>query len=267
MNNSNKQSRKTEDELFTLSFELKTLSQTINENKLERWVPGFSSKHTEEEHYNRYIWASKFVNRKKVLDIACGTGKGSLILSEKGGASQVVGCDIDKEVIRYASIKYPSPIIKYLTQNAEKFTSKNKFDVIISFETIEHIKKVDKFLTSIKSALKDDGILIVSTPISNKKINSHPDNEYHLCEWGFESFQSLISKHFKINGVYIQILPVPVPSIRNLRAYIKYILNTKQTSPQLDYLQVIPQSKQNIPIKKIGTDLPAYQILQCSKKK
>lgn len=267
MNSKNNKTKKNEDDLFSLSFELKTLSKAVNENKLERWVPGFSLKYTEEEHYNRYNWASKFVNRKKVLDIACGSGKGSLILSQKGKASQVTGCDIDEEVIRYASIKYSCPKVKYFTHNAEDFTIKQKFDVIISFETIEHIKNVDKFLKSMLSILREDGIFIVSTPISSKTIDSHPDNEYHVREWGFEEFQLLISRYFQISKIYLQLIPNPTPHIKTFKGYIKRALHAPNIHLQTDHLQVIPWSKQSIASKKLGITIPAYQILQCTRKK
>ena len=57
------------------------------------------------EHINRYQFAGGFVKKKKVLDLACGSGYGSKMLSS-AGANNVVGLDISKTAIEYAENKY-----------------------------------------------------------------------------------------------------------------------------------------------------------------
>ena len=85
---------------------------------------------------------------------------------------------------------------------------KNKeFDVIVSFEVIEHIADHSQYLKEIRRVLKDDGILIISTP--NKRCHSpnseKPTNPFHVIEFELDDFENLLKKHFgnvKLYGHY-----------------------------------------------------------------
>jgi len=74
----------------------------------ERYLPFVDTKilgaEIHYEHLHRYYFASKFVEGKRVLDLACGEGYGSYILSKS--AEHVVGVDIDELTIKHASCKY-----------------------------------------------------------------------------------------------------------------------------------------------------------------
>lgn len=48
---------------------------------------------------------------------------------------------------------------------AEDLSGFGKFDVVVSFETIEHLERPEKFLEEVSRILKDDGLLIISTPV------------------------------------------------------------------------------------------------------
>ena len=69
----------------------------------ERFLPGMSSE-LELEHLHRYLFAVQFAKGRHVLDIACGEGYGSFMLSQI--ARSVVGVDIDSKTIAEASSKY-----------------------------------------------------------------------------------------------------------------------------------------------------------------
>ena len=74
----------------------------------ERYLPFVDTKisgaEIHYEHSHRYYFALHFVKSKKVLDLACGEGYGSHILSKI--AEHVVGMDIDELTIKHASCKY-----------------------------------------------------------------------------------------------------------------------------------------------------------------
>ena len=106
--------KKLKDLLFTCQYENKTLKQILFENQLERWVPGCTYSYTEKEHLARYRWVAKFVRNKSIVDIACGAGKGSYILASLGKAKKVIAGDIDQDTLKYASLKYFHPKIKYI---------------------------------------------------------------------------------------------------------------------------------------------------------
>lgn len=195
------------DELFCLKQELETLSDVLLRSKSERWVPGYLLPDTEYSHLSRYELASQYVNGLEVLDIACGTGKGSFIMVKNGSAKSVLGCDIDSNAIRYAKHRYQIENIDFKVENAQCLPFENMFDVIVSFETIEHLSDYDSFLKSVKRALRPGGLFILSTPISDLDFDSKPKNPFHVQEWGFISFQKLISNYFKIRKVFVQLYP------------------------------------------------------------
>lgn len=133
------------EENFCLNYELKIFTDFVNFGRLERWVKNYADKVTEHSHIQRYELASDFVNDKIVLDMACGSGYGSYLLADKGKAKEITAIDLDAETIRYASFRNQHPNINFLQGDAMKFCRENYFDVIVSFETIEHLPDVNSF--------------------------------------------------------------------------------------------------------------------------
>ena len=92
----------------------------------------------EMEHLHRYNIISDLVKDKIVLDIACGTGYGSHILSQN--AKYVYGVDISKETIDYCNENYKQDNLSYMEGSISEIPIEdNSIDVIVSFETIEHV--------------------------------------------------------------------------------------------------------------------------------
>ena len=144
------------------------------------------------EHISRYAFCLQLATGKKVLDIACGEGYGSNLLVPY--ASSVTGVDIDEKTISYAQQKYSSTNLKFIKASVLNLPFPDKsFDVIISFETIEHISEHEEMIAEISRVLKQDGMLIISTP--NKKVysaNSAKPNPYHKKELDKETFANLL---------------------------------------------------------------------------
>ena len=146
------------------------------------------------EHIIRYIFAKQFVKDKNVLDIACGSGYGSFELS-KSNPIQVTGVDISLKSIEYAKSKYNNRNLEYLQGDATNLPfSDNTFDVIVSFETIEHLQDYELFVQEISRCSKDNALLVISTP--NKEI--YPEgNEFHFKEFTKKEFHTILKKQFK----------------------------------------------------------------------
>ena len=148
------------------------------------------------EHLHRYALAAKLVAGKKVLDIACGEGYGSKILS--GVAVSVTGVDVNEEVIRQAEKKYTSTGLKFVHGSVNKIPADDgSFDVIVSFETLEHTTHHEEMLQEFKRVLRVNGLLIISTP--DKKTYSDDTgyrNPHHVKELYAEEFRSLINAAF-----------------------------------------------------------------------
>lgn len=148
------------------------------------------------EHLHRYAFVKKYINNKKVLDIACGEGYGSNLMAQN--AKEVVGVDIDTHVIEKAKEKYSKPNLYFKPGRTDDIPQADKsFDVVVSFETIEHHNKHDEMMLEIRRVLKDDGILIISSPEKSEysdKINYQ--NPFHIKELYLEEFRDLLQKYF-----------------------------------------------------------------------
>lgn len=162
----------------------------------ERVIPNVSANFLYQEAFARYVFASKQIRKDSfVLDLGCGTGYGSYYLSKK---NKVTAIDIDQETISYAK-KHYGDSIKFLRADISKeIQIDEKFDAICSFEVIEHLNDVNKYLDNIKKLLKPSGKLILSTP--NSKIFSpdgKPKSEYHVKEFDKKELERLLKKKFK----------------------------------------------------------------------
>lgn len=171
----------------------------------ERFIPGQTGV-IEIEHLNRYYFVVNQIDLrgKIVLDIASGEGYGSNILSNY--AKEVIGVDKSDEAINHAKITYKKENLIFLQGDASLIPiADNKFDVVVSFETLEHHEKHKEMMLEIKRVLKEDGIVIISTP--NKYYYSDLpkySNEYHVKELYFEEFKNLMNTFFKIAIFYSQ---------------------------------------------------------------
>lgn len=159
-----------------------------------------------EHHLARYNFAKKFVKNKTVLDIACGTGYGTFELASST-VKQIIGADISKEAILYAKENYKQNNLSFIEMNCKKINLKNNsVDVVVSFETIEHIKEFKEFLLEVSRILKKGGIFICSSP--NKKITSpytkKPLNKYHIKEFYISELKIEINKFLSSKEVYGQ---------------------------------------------------------------
>ena len=134
---------------------------------------------------------------KNILDIACGEGYGSNILSEY--ALSVVGIDISEEAINHASKKYEKKNLRFIQGSATFIDlTPSSIDVIVSFETIEHLAEHDLMLQQIKKVLKEDGILIISSPDKkNYSDKTGYKNPFHVKELYSQDFAILIKKYFE----------------------------------------------------------------------
>jgi len=155
------------------------------------------------EHLNRYIFAGQFAANKVVLDIACGTGYGSSLLKDKG-AGAVIGIDISEQTVEYCRKKFSSGNMSFVVGSASRMPLKdNSIDVVVSFETIEHLNEGDQqlFVMEIQRVLRPDGVLIMSTP--NVSRTGHK-NAFHIKELSYEEYRKLLSDKFGNTVYYYQ---------------------------------------------------------------
>ena len=107
----------------------------------------------------------------KILDIGCGGGLLSEPMCRLG--AEVTAIDASKKNIGVAKLhsKKNNLKIDYICTSPEKLKPKNKFDVILNMEIVEHVEDVNFFLTSCSRLLKKNGIMFVAT--LNKTLKSY----------------------------------------------------------------------------------------------
>lgn len=151
-------------------------------------------------HFNRYFTAKSFIKGKRVLDIACGEGYGSKLLKE-WGAIEVVGVDISEEAIDIAQTYFSGNGIEYIQHCAEELPFENdSFDIVISFETIEHVNSPDKYLSELSRVLKFGGIAIVSCPNDPYyRKAGEPENPFHKRMLSWFEFSKLTQSYLGDN--------------------------------------------------------------------
>jgi SAM-dependent methyltransferase len=156
------------------------------------------------EHWHRYLIAADHVVGKSVLDIASGEGYGTHLLSRV--ATSIVGVDVSDEAVAHASSKYRSPNLAYVAARCTQIPWPDEsFDVVVSFETIEHIHEQEAFLREVKRLLKPDGLFIISSP--NRVEYSEKTgykNEYHVKELDRAELKSLLDAHWATQKWFAQ---------------------------------------------------------------
>ncbi|QHW31548.1 glycosyltransferase [Paenibacillus rhizovicinus] len=165
----------------------------------ERFMPNATNKQLEVEHRQRYLSVEPLVLDKIVLDAACGEGYGARILAQR--ATHVYGIDISIEAITNAELTYSASNLEFRQGSVEELEGigGQSIDVVVSFETIEHIDETaqHKFLHEIKRVLKDDGLLVISTPDKHwyTDVPAH-HNPFHVREFYKHEFFVFLKKYF-----------------------------------------------------------------------
>jgi len=118
----------------------------------------------------RYRFAASRVSGKLVLDVACGKGYGTALLL-KNGARRVVGVDISEQALDFARKSVFHNGADFILADASGLPFKaGSFQIIVSFETLEHLSKSEEFLSEVVRNLSTSGLFILSTP--NRRVFS-----------------------------------------------------------------------------------------------
>ena len=112
-----------------------------------------------------------YLKNVKILDIGCGGGLLCEPLTRLG--AQVVGIDASNKNIKIAKIhaKKSGLKINYYCTTPENFNYKEKFDVVLNMEIVEHVEDVNLFLKESSKFLKKNGIMFIAT--LNKTLKSY----------------------------------------------------------------------------------------------
>jgi SAM-dependent methyltransferase len=170
----------------------------------ERFLPELSGE-IWLEHWHRYHFAATLARDRRVLDVASGEGYGSALLAAT--ATSVAGVDASLEATRHARTAYGylSNLSFIAGECAALPFADGAFDVVVSFETIEHIKAQREFLAEVRRVLAHDGILLLSSPnkaeYSDRRGYSNP---FHVAELYRDELQTLLNGSFSHTTWYGQ---------------------------------------------------------------
>jgi SAM-dependent methyltransferase len=153
------------------------------------------------EHYHRYFFALQFCEKREVLDVGSREGYGSALLGIT--AQRVIGVDQSPDAVARASRNYRSARVSFTVGDYAAIPlSDASVDVVVSFETLEHIADREKFFCEIKRILRPDGLLVISEP--NAKVKKELEigpNPPQVNELDGAEFRAVLSQHFSNHRV------------------------------------------------------------------
>jgi SAM-dependent methyltransferase len=157
-------------------------------------------------HCKAYEKATEFTRDNKVLDLGCNTGYGSHLINDS--CREIVGVDVSKKAIKIAKELYGNENIEFKAIDGKRLPfGANSFDVVVSFQVIEHIVDHEAYLMEIKRVLAPEGKVIFTTP--NRLIRLYPGmrpwNEFHVREYAPLELKELLDGFFRsteICGLY-----------------------------------------------------------------
>lgn len=157
-------------------------------------------------HMATYEFAEKYCKNKIVLDFGCGTGYGSYYISKV--AKKVIAVDISQEAIDLCKKNYKNEnltfkLIDDLSYKDLKIENET-FDVVLSFQVIEHIYDRTKYVSEIKRILKKNGKFICATPDKSLRLLpfQNPWNRWHVYEYGHKEFKLQLDDFFKKTAIF-----------------------------------------------------------------
>jgi SAM-dependent methyltransferase len=148
-------------------------------------------------HLAVYEWIGARVAGLRALDMACGEGYGSEVLSRS--ASSVLGVDGNPEAFEHARLRYVRQNLSFERGLVETFGEPGAFDAVVFLQTIEHVQDPAAVLEHFRALVGGGGVVYVSTP--NLLTLAAPgavksDNPWHIKEYRADEFRALCSGVF-----------------------------------------------------------------------
>ncbi len=166
----------------------------------ERVIPGQVDPDLWNEHYSRYLFASRLSRFRRVLDVGAGAGYGSHLLSDT--AKSVVALDCAADALSLVPV--PDRVQAVAAQLP---FGPNAFDLIVAFEVVEHLADWAEFLRETRRVLAPGGQLIISTPNTKyyaaARAASGP-NPFHVHEFTFDEFRDALREVYPHVALFVQ---------------------------------------------------------------
>ena len=151
-------------------------------------------------HVATYEFARSLVADRRVLDFGCGTGYGTHRLS--GASTSIVGVDVSEDAIRFAASRYQAPNLSFQSiapiETAPLPFQDGSFEIVLSFQVIEHVPDPGRYLAEVVRVLADGGVLVMATPDRSTRLlpDQRPWNRYHRVEYDRAGLARLLRTQF-----------------------------------------------------------------------
>jgi SAM-dependent methyltransferase len=148
------------------------------------------------EHFHRYVVARDLVGGLDVLDAACGEGYGSALLATV--AHSVTGVDLSQDAIKHASARYAAEQLTFQLADCLALPFEDdKFDCVVSFETLEHLQDHQGLMAEFRRVMKPGGFLLISSPDKAVYTDQQENqNEFHVRELYRFELEALLQENF-----------------------------------------------------------------------
>lgn len=138
-----------------------------------------------------YRYLAPQLKGKDVLEIGFGTGFGVLQYAHE--ARTVIGIEVDPDAVTWASQNIPLENVAWMNDDGTHFNFKQRFDAVVMFEVLEHIKDYRAALYNVAAHLRDGGKLYLSARNANADLRK---NDLHEREWTAQQLISELGNYF-----------------------------------------------------------------------
>lgn len=157
-------------------------------------------------HLKSYKEACEYCRDKDVLDWGCNIGYGMEILAET--ASSVSGLDLSERACIAARQRLGSKALQIQWYDGTQCDfSDQSFDVVTSFQVLEHISDYNSYFNEIIRVLRPGGLALFTTPNALLRLNPgmKPWNEFHIHEFAPSELMDFLNHRFSsvtIRGLF-----------------------------------------------------------------
>lgn len=161
----------------------------------------------EGETYNKIIKLieDNFTGKVKILEIGASTGELLHLLCATGLIEKAVGIELNKEFVDWGNANLDSHILM-IDKDLSEVTFAEKFDVVISNYTLDHLPDPKHTLLKMKEVMKEDGIMYIEIPNRDEALNYYLSpttkgsyqtffwHKAHMFYWDKETIKYLLNE-------------------------------------------------------------------------